>query len=49
MSAYSDWKVGALTDAEYRQEMEYEARRAAYEEERIMDEIFWDEWGDYDE
>ena len=27
MSAWSDWRVGALTDEEYRSEAAYEARR----------------------
>lgn len=30
MSAYSDWKCGALEYCEYRQECEYEARRDRY-------------------
>ncbi len=30
MSAYSDWKCGALTYDEYRQEAAYEARRDEY-------------------
>lgn len=39
MSVYSDWKCGALTYDEYRQEAEYEARRDEYlENEKCADE-----------
>lgn len=30
MSAYSDWKCGAITYEEYKSEMEFEARRNNY-------------------
>ena len=45
MSAYSDWKCGALTDEEYRSHCEWEERRDRYlyekqfeEEEEVDDE-----------
>lgn len=38
MSAYSDWRVGALSDDEYRQECEYEARKDAYLAEKEFEE-----------
>jgi len=41
MSAWSDLRAGAITDAEHRQEIAYQAGRDAYEEERMMDEAFF--------
>lgn len=36
MSAYSDWKTGCISDAEYRQACNEEARRERYYIERDM-------------
>lgn len=47
MSAYSDWKYGALSDSEYRSEMAREARR-----DRAIEEAEWaylDELDDEDD
>lgn len=38
MSAYSDWKCGALTDDEYRSYCEWEDRRDKYLYEQEMTE-----------
>ena len=43
MSNYSDWKCGALTDDEYRDMANWEARRDAYEEAKMYDEDSEDE------
>ena len=40
MSAYSDWKCGALTDEEYKQAEQYEARKANYFTQSKIDEYF---------
>lgn len=37
MSAFSDWKVGAITDDEYRMACEHEARRDRIREEELLD------------
>lgn len=40
MSAYSDWKCGALTDEEYKQEENYQARKDEYYHRKRIDEYF---------
>ncbi len=40
MSAYSDWKCGALTDEEYKQEENYQARKDEYYYRKRIDEYF---------
>lgn len=47
MSAYSDWKCGALSDDEYRDYCNWEARRDKYYEDMMFSETYEDE--DYDE
>lgn len=39
MSAYSDWKYGALSDDEYRAAMAAEAAR-----DRAAEEMEWEAW-----
>lgn len=38
MSAYSDWKCGAITEEEYKSYCEWEARKDGYYEEREEEE-----------
>ena len=51
MSAYSDWKCGAITYEEYKSEMEFEARRDNYYDGDCFEEYedFEDEEFDLDE
>lgn len=44
MSAYSDWKCGAITEEEYNQACAWEDARDRYYEDRMwMNEPEWDE------
>lgn len=43
MSAYSDWKCGALSDDEYAAESAWEARQDKYLEDRMFEEEQEDE------
>lgn len=43
MSSYSDWKCGALTDDEYRDMANWEARRDAYYEAQMYAEDISDD------
>ena len=45
MSAYSDWKCGALSDNEYKDYCNWEARRDKYLEAKMYEE----DWPDEDE
>ena len=38
MSAYSDWKCGALSDQEYTDYCNWEARRDKYYEDKMFEE-----------
>lgn len=52
MSAYSDWKCGAITGEQYRDHEAYEARRDKYLEDMKFAEAFghsYDEWGEDEE
>lgn len=43
MSAYSDWKCGAMSDDEYRDYCSWEARQDKYLEDKMFAEVYIDE------
>ena len=43
MSAYSDWKCGALSDEEYASHCAWEARQDKYLEDKMYEESFEEE------
>ena len=49
MSAYSDWRAGAMTDDEYKYYTAWEARRDQYYEEREIEKLYYNDDDDYED
>ena len=49
MSAYSDWRRGAMTDDEYKYHTAWEDRRDRYYEEREAEKLYYNDDDDYED